>query len=199
MEFEVNVKIEEESVKGRIVSAAWKLFYDKGYDNATVGDIIELSGTSKGSFYHYFNSKDELLGTLSDILDDYYEKLSEKLDEVENYFDKLLYLNVEAHVMLQERTHIELLAMLYSTQLISKGARHLLDQNRVYYKLITKIIEQGQRMGHISMEKTVSEITKYYALCERAIIYDWCLNKGEYSLKEYSQEYMPIMMGRFKL
>ena len=66
---------EKKSIKNRIVSAAWQLFYEKGYNGTTVDDIIELSGTSKGSFYYYFNTKDELLNTLSLILDDYYEEL----------------------------------------------------------------------------------------------------------------------------
>ena len=61
----------KKSVKSRIVSAAWQLFYEKGYNGTTVDDIIELSGTSKGSFYYYFSTKDELLNTLSLILDDY--------------------------------------------------------------------------------------------------------------------------------
>ena len=52
---------EKQNVKRRIVEAAWKLFYEKGYDNTTVEDIIKLSDTSKGSFYYYFVSKDSLL------------------------------------------------------------------------------------------------------------------------------------------
>ena len=63
------------NVKSRIVSAAWQLFYEKGYNGTTVDDIIALSGTSKGSFYYYFSTKDELLNTLSVILDEYYEEL----------------------------------------------------------------------------------------------------------------------------
>ena len=80
----------QKSVKGRIVSAAWRLFYEKGYNGTTVDDIIELSGTSKGSFYYYFNTKDELLNTLSMILDDNYEELKEKVDPDMNCFEKLL-------------------------------------------------------------------------------------------------------------
>ena len=71
MEIETDNK---KSVKGRIVTAAWQLFYEKGYNGTTVDDIIELSGTSKGSFYYYFSSKDSLLDTLSTILDENYAK-----------------------------------------------------------------------------------------------------------------------------
>ena len=36
------------TTKKKIVSAAWRLFYEQGYDNTTVDDIVEESGTSKG-------------------------------------------------------------------------------------------------------------------------------------------------------
>ena len=113
-------KKDKKSVKSRIVSAAWQLFYEKGYNGTTMDDIIELSGTSKGSFYYYFSTKDELLNTLSMILDDYYEELEAKMDPEMNSFSKLLYLNYETHTMMEEKIHIDLLSSLYSTQLVSE-------------------------------------------------------------------------------
>ena len=92
-----------------------------------------------------------------------------------------------------------LLSSLYSTQLIAKGDRNLLDQNRTYYKLISRIIEEGHVRNQISREKSIQEITKYYSLCERALVSDWCLNRGNYSLGEYSKEYMPILMEHFRV
>ncbi|CUX40819.1 TetR/AcrR family transcriptional regulator [Clostridium sp. C105KSO13] len=189
--------MEEKSVKSRIVSAAWRLFYDKGYDQTTVDDIIELSGTSKGSFYYYFSTKDELLGTLSTVLDNYYDELNSTIDQEMNNYDKLLYLNYKAHTMMEEKINIDLLASMYSTQLTAKGHRHLLDQNRVYYRLIAGIVEAGQKKGEIKSDKSIREIVKYYALCERALVSEWCLNRGGYSLGEYSKEYMSIMMEHF--
>jgi len=191
--------MEKRSVKSKIVSAAWQLFYEKGYNGTTVDDIIELSGTSKGSFYYYFSTKDELLNTLSMILDDYYEELERELDPQMNSFSKLLYLNDKAHSMMEEKISIDLITSLYSTQLVAQGNRHLLDQNRNYYKLITKVVEEGQKRGQIRSDVSVSEMTKYYAMCERALVTDWCLNKGEYSLGEYSRECMPMMMEHFKV
>ena len=73
------------NTKGKIVSAAWKLFYEQGYDNTTVEEIIAESGTSKGSFYHYFEGKDALLETLSILFDEKYEELqgvAEAMDAV---------------------------------------------------------------------------------------------------------------------
>ncbi|MCB6415611.1 TetR/AcrR family transcriptional regulator [Dorea acetigenes] len=191
-------KTAPKGVKNKIVSAAWQLFHDKGYNHTTVDDIIELSGTSKGSFYYYFNTKDELLNTLSVILDDYYEELEGKMNPGMNSFVKLLFLNVEVHSMMEEKISIDLLASLYSTQLVTQGNSYLLDQNRKYYRLIHKIVEEGQKRGQIRDDKPIGEIVKYYSMCERALISDWCMNKGSYSLAQYSRECMPIMLEYFK-
>lgn len=188
----------KQSVKDRIVSAAWELFYEKGYDTTTVDDIIRLSDTSKGSFYYYFDGKDALLNTLSTVLDDLYLSLKDEMDPYMDSFEKLMFLNYRSHQFMENTIKVDLLASLYSTQLISKGERSLLDHNREYYKLIAAVIEEGQKRGEINRRKSVSELLKYYSLCERALVSDWCLNKGSYSLAEYSKEYMPIMMESFK-
>lgn len=191
-------KDRKKSVKSRIVSSAWQLFYEKGYNGTTVDDIIELSGTSKGSFYYYFSTKDELLNTLSLILDEYYDELEQKMDPDMNSFSKLLYLNYEVHTMMEEKISIDLLASLYSTQLVSERESHLLDQNRNYYRLVNQIVEEGQKRGQIRTDAAASEVTRYYTMCERALVSDWCLNKGRYSLGQYSRECMPLMMEHFK-
>ena len=76
-----------QTTKSKIIEAAWGLFREKGYDETTIEDIISLSGTSKGTFYHYFSGKDALLGSLSDIFDSYYEELVERLEPFEQYYD----------------------------------------------------------------------------------------------------------------
>ena len=117
----------KQNVKRRIVDAAWELFYEKGYDDTTVDDIIRLSETSKGSFYYYFSSKDSLLDTLSTILDENYAKLEDELDPEMNSFDKLMYLNYRSHSFMEQKIDVALLSSLYSTQLIAKGNRNLPD------------------------------------------------------------------------
>ena len=83
--------------KGKIISAAWKLFYDQGSDETTIDEIIAESGTSKGSFYHYFEGKDALLGSLSYLFDEKYEELEQQLDQYGTYFEKLIFLLYSVH------------------------------------------------------------------------------------------------------
>lgn len=184
--------------KSKIVSAAWKLFYEQGYDATTVDDIILESGTSKGSFYHYFEGKDALLGSLAYLFDEKYEQLADEIRSDTNSIEALAFLNRELFEMIENRIDINLLIRLYSTQLTTKGEKHLLDRNRVYYKLLRKIVADGQQKGEITKNSTVNDIVRLYALEERAVIYDWCLCNGEYSLREYGQKVIGIYLASVK-
>ena len=187
------------NTRGKIITAAWDLFYEQVYDDTTIEEIIEKSETSKGSFYHYFEGKDGLLGSLSYIFDEEYERLMQNLDENMHSFDKLIYLNQELFGMIEDRIDLELLKRLYSTQLVTKGEKHLLDHKRLYYKLLRKIAQEGQSRGELTDKMSVNEIVKLYALCERSLLYDWCLCNGEYSLKNYAEKTMPMFLDGIKL
>ena len=184
--------------KSKIVSAAWKLFYEQGYEDTTIEEIIEESGTSKGSFYHYFEGKDALLSSLAYMMDEKYEELEPGIGENENSYEVLLYLNLELLTMIEETINIELLARLYSTQLTTHGDRPLLDHGRTYYKLLRKIISRGRERRELRQDMSVSEMVRYYAMCERALLYEWCLRKGEYSLSEEAERKFPMMIQSLK-
>ena len=193
------MKKSTKNTKGKIVSAAWKLFYEYGYDETTVEDIIYESKTSKGSFYHYFEGKDSLLGTLSFLYDEKYEELKPRISEDMNSVDVLIFLNRELFAMIEDSIAINLLSGLLSTQLVTKGEKHLLDRNRVYYKLLRQIVSKGQEKGEIRTDLSVGEVVKMYAMAERSLMYDWCLCNGEYSLTSYAKNAMPIFLSGIRM
>lgn len=185
------------NTKGRIISAAWKLFYEQGYEETTVEDIVFESETSKGSFYHYFDGKDALLGTLAYVFDEKYEQLMGEMSPEMNAVEKLAYLNHELFAMIDGGISLDLLARLLSTQLLARGEKHLLDRNRYYFKLLRQIVEEGQREGSLRCDCTVNDIVKAYALWERALLYDWCLCGGEYSLVAYTDRVTPNFLAGY--
>lgn len=185
------------NTRGRIIEAAWQLFYRQGYDDTTVEDIIRESGTSRGSFYHYFEGKDALLSSLSYLFDEKYQQLMDTIDPDMDRFDQLMYLNRELFSMIENRISLDLLARLYSSQLI-RGDKHLMDHNRIYYKLLRHIVQEGQQRGDLRADVTTNEVVRAYALCERALIYDWCLSNGDYSLVQYGKTMMPMFLSGFR-
>ncbi len=79
------------ALKLKILETAHLLFSEEGYDKTSVNDIINKLGISKGAFYHYFNSKDDvldaiILGYTTEAVDMMYEIVYDpKLNGLEKY------------------------------------------------------------------------------------------------------------------
>ena len=183
------------NTKSRIVTTAWKLFYQYGYEKTTIDDIVEASQTSKGSFYHYFSSKDALLSSLSYLFDEKYSELSETMDPSLSPIEKLILMNQELFLVIENTVPVSFLSQLFSSQLNPKSDSYLLDPDRTYYKLLRQIAVEGKDSGIFRDDLTINDITKAYAIFERAIMYDWCMSNGNYSLLQYSAQMLPLFLS----
>ena len=61
--------------RNEILDVAQRLMTSKGYEQMTVQDILDELGISKGAFYHYFSSKQELLEAIIERLLDMSEQM----------------------------------------------------------------------------------------------------------------------------
>lgn len=53
-----------EESKKKIIDAAEKLFSENGYQATSIQDVLDVLGISKGGFYHYFETKMDLLAAV---------------------------------------------------------------------------------------------------------------------------------------
>ncbi|UZN23593.1 TetR family transcriptional regulator [bacterium 3DAC] len=74
----------KETTKEKIVKVAMKLFAEKGYSDTSVNTIVREAGVSKGAFFHYWKSKEDLL---REMLDTY-------MSEVKQAYNALAGLNL---------------------------------------------------------------------------------------------------------
>jgi AcrR family transcriptional regulator len=89
------IKAPEER-KAELITAALSLFFQKGYKETTVRDIIAEVHGSQGMFYHYFTSKDDI----------FYEAMNQYVD---NYIAKLRVQLKDPNVTLTKRVYNALL------------------------------------------------------------------------------------------
>jgi AcrR family transcriptional regulator len=54
--------------RAELLALAEKLFKTQGYSKTSVDDIVRHAGVAKGTFYHYFKSKDDILKALTQQL-----------------------------------------------------------------------------------------------------------------------------------
>lgn len=173
---------ERADLKEAIKNAAWELFYEKGYEETTVNDIIKKANTSKGGFYYYFKAKDELLHSLYSFFDREYEKFYENMDKSINSLMQLKQLSQYVSYFIEGNVSAELLSALYQSQLAKKRQDCFLNPDRYYNRLVRKIITEGQEKKEIRDDITVEELAHHVLLLERGIIMDWCVQDGGFSL-----------------
>ena len=126
-----------------------------------------------------------------------YEELSAVIDPDLSCYDKLLFLNHELFYMIETSVDIHLLAYLYSSQLITKDQPSLSDHKRFYFKWIIEIMQDGLDKGEFKNTSSAKELMNLYAMYERALLYDWALFKGKYSLTERSDKLLPHLLDMF--
>ena len=70
----------KEAKKDKIIEKSMELFCEKGYHTTKVEEITKALGISKGNFYTYFGSKEEVLYEILNIMKNEKIKMLEEID-----------------------------------------------------------------------------------------------------------------------
>jgi len=187
-----------DNTRERILAVAWELFAEHGYNDVTVDKIIKASNTSKGSFYHFFASKDELLTEWFDQFDAYYSDWDkEHADEV-GHLQKLVDFCDYVFTLMERELNVTMVTAFYSAQLNFRDSVKARGQQRRFYQVLDDIIMAGQDAGEISRDFSYKDITRMLMTQFRGVMYEWCLYHGFFSLAEYGRRIMRLLILSFK-
>ncbi|PWW20559.1 TetR family transcriptional regulator [Cytobacillus oceanisediminis] len=140
--------------KKEILAGALACFAKKGFQAATIDDIVAYSGISKGAIYNYFKSKEEIyLELMNEQTEATSARLVESISNLSSAEEKLEYLfdiYREMSPFSQERkdkivVHLEF--TLHSSR--DENLNRILKERgkKFFLKLITDILEEGQAAG----------------------------------------------------
>ena len=68
--------------KQKIIDAADRLFYSRGYNQTSFSDISDETGIPRGNFYYYFKTKEEILDAVVDCRVSEFQKMLEHCDQI---------------------------------------------------------------------------------------------------------------------
>jgi AcrR family transcriptional regulator len=149
----------KEKKKKEILSSAFVCFAKKGFELATINDIVEHSGISKGAIYNYFQSKDEIyLELMSTDTNQTYDELNQEISKKKLAIEKLnflfdIYLEVDPFIEENKsRFSVHLEFKLHSSR--NKELTQLLRNRRQKYFIsqISDILKDGQKSGEIKQD-----------------------------------------------
>ena len=181
-----------QETKNRIYNSAIELMERDGFENMTIADISEKAGVSVGAFYHYFDSKNDILAEIFHRADEYFStqvvtslskaSIPEKIVE---YFDYYAKFNIASGV---ETTQ----------QLFNPKIKFFIMEGRPMLEILKDLIRKGQANGEIRGDMDALELVRYLFIMARGVVFEWSLYDGEYDLQATMHRYMEKLVLTIK-
>jgi len=143
----------KEEKKEKILDSAFTCFAKKGFETATMDDIVAHSGMSKGAIYNYFSSKEEIyLDLLTRATEKNFIQYNKHFAKLRTSISKIDYLfNVYLAANPIDRERLEFVVVFYEFNLQSSRDPQLLkqlkDRKKILVDLVENIIIEGQNRG----------------------------------------------------
>ena len=185
-------KEQAEETRNRIYTSAIELMEENGFGNFTIEDISKRAGVSVGAFYHYFDSKNDILAEIFYRADDYFSthvvnSFNNRSipEQIIGYFDHYAKFNVDCGV---ETTQ----------QIFNPKIKFFIEEGRPMMEMLEDLIRIGQEKNEIRRDTDVKELVRYLLSMARGIVFDWSLYDGNYDLEGKMHEYMEILVSTIK-
>jgi len=153
----------EPEVRRRLVAAATRLFAERGYEASSVSDIVAAAGVTKGSLYHYFQAKDDLL---VEIYNRVLARLLDRLDRLANGpgtpVDRLRAVAVDLVVSTLERLD-ESVVFARSMHLLAPATGTAVRARwRRYHERFRSLVEDGQGAGLLRTDVSADLAVRFF-------------------------------------
>lgn len=141
-----------EERRNELMDAAERLFAEKGYEHTSASDIIRKVGVAQGTFYYYFDSRDDILNAVIDRYTDRYVDFARDIadDEGMTALEKFQgivdeFLSLKSHKKQFSR-------YLRIEEQVARHERFRDFMETTMSPLVLRIIRQGIREGTIDVD-----------------------------------------------
>lgn len=148
-----------------VIETAMRLFIERGFENVSVDDIIAATNTSKGTFYHYFKSKDDIAAVIGDrqtaIVERWVRQSPASVQSLESHINRL-FLDLASDVSGYPKLVRSLAALRMQNEKLNRKYKEQIG--RLYDALLRWLPEHGK----------VSLLISAYT----GILSKWCTTEG---------------------
>jgi len=181
--------------KKLLLSVALGLFAKNGYPGTTVEDIVNKAGLTKGAFYYYFQSKEEVLEI---IHNDYIEKQIALCNKVcvdyQDPRDQIRHIAKATIINLGEyRANVSV--YLQERRFLSGAGRKVVTTKRKEVdQIFTGIIERGVECGYFR-PNLEPKVIAFGIIGMYAWVINWWKPDGDLSLEEIADQYVDLLLS----
>ncbi|MDO3410487.1 TetR/AcrR family transcriptional regulator [Saccharibacillus sp. CPCC 101409] len=136
-----------EERRNDILDAAEALFASKGYTKATILDILQETGIAKGTFYYYFQSKEEVMNAIVMRYIGYGEAAALRIarDPALSAADKILHIVTRQGADTDGKSKV--IEQLHDVENAQMHQKSLVETILRLSPILTRVVEQGIEEG----------------------------------------------------
>jgi AcrR family transcriptional regulator len=178
-----------------IVSAAAKVFRTKGYHAATVRDIADEVGILKGSLYHHFDSKEDLLYlVVKEPIAQMYRTMDEIAATDAPAIEKLTRA-IAAHLEAFDRHYPHLFVYLREREAVKRRFREMIGFSpKEYERHWQRIIREGIKNGEFRPDLDV-QVVSYGLLGMLNWLYKWYDPEGRLGVRQVAEQFTSLALA----
>lgn len=135
---------EYEERKSEILDAAEILFISKGYAKTTINDILQTVGIAKGTFYHYFKSKEEVMdAVIRRMIDAGVEAAKKIASDSKLTVQEKLFQMILAQRPNKENNREQMIEELHHVNNAEMHQKSLVESIRLLSPVLAEVVAQG--------------------------------------------------------
>ena len=147
--------MKKEIRKKELIKTAYDLFITKGYENTSVDEIIAKAGIAKGTYYYHFESKEQMLEEVIDMMIyNGIERAKQVVNSDLKMEEKLVYTILALRVSPEEQSVQNAIHTKENIILHEKINNKIIDEAT---PLISSIVREGIKDGIFIMDDNVEE------------------------------------------
>ncbi len=172
--------MKKEFRKKELIKIAYELFITKGYENTSVDEIIAKAGIAKGTYYYHFESKEQMLEEVVNMMiDDGVERAKQVVNSNLNPEQKLVYTILALRVTPEEQSVQNTIHSKENIILHKKINDRVIDEA---VPLLSFIVREAKKEGLFECDDNIEERVKMTLILSNEMFDNDDINEAKVSV-----------------
>lgn len=133
-------------VRDKIINSALKVFLEKGFNETTIADIMEDADLGTGTFYNYFQSKEDLVTyCVGEIVSDAKVEIEKIKDKTLRPSEKISQILLAVGEVFEKNRF--LMGLFIQLRRTSQSSAKLPSHDNIFRQILADVFKQGQEAG----------------------------------------------------
>lgn len=184
-----------EETRKKIIEAADIFIKEHGIDSLTVKNLCTLAGVSNGTFFHFFNSKENLIAAYMHFAYDRYTQDHPFFEDSKDYIKNII--DIHMHNIEYSKTlgipFIRCYYNINNPNLHNRGNM----QAEYYSRYILSQLQISKEQGYLSTDLSLEELGADICMVAKGVIFEWGLCGESFDISSHLDLMLRIFLRTF--